>query len=81
MNERTEAEGALAAMTRAAEAARVRATRFGSRLAIWKDGAVVLVSPQTNGAEQGGADQPATAPELNPEGDSKPESESEGRFQ
>jgi hypothetical protein len=30
-------------------------------------------------AEQGGADQPATAPESKPEGDSKPQPESEGR--
>jgi len=32
-------------------------------------------------AEQGGAEQPATAPELKPEGDSKPQSESVGRSQ
>ena len=81
MNEPTEAEGALAAMTRAAETARVRATRFGSRLAIWKDGAVVFVTPQTTGAEQGGADQPATATESQSKGDSKSESESEMRSQ
>lgn len=79
MNELSEAEGALAAMTRAAEAARVRATRFGSSLAIWKDGAVVLVTPQTNGAEQGGADQPATAPKSKSEDDSTPKPESEAR--
>lgn len=79
MNELSEAEGALAAMTRAAEAARVRATRFGSRLAIWRDGEVVLVTPQTKGAEQGGTDQPATAPESKSEGDSKPDPESEPR--
>ena len=32
-------------------------------------------------SEQGGADQPATAPESKPEGDSKPQSKSEGRSQ
>ena len=32
-------------------------------------------------AQQGGADQPATAPESKPEGDQKPKPESEGRFQ
>jgi len=32
-------------------------------------------------AEQGGADQPATALEPKPEGDSEPQSESEGRSQ
>ena len=35
----------------------------------------------TERAEQGGADQPATAPESNPEDDEKPESESEARSQ
>ncbi len=51
MSELTETDAALAAMNRAAEAARIRAFRFGSRLALWKDGAVVLVEPRTNGAE------------------------------
>jgi hypothetical protein len=36
---------------------------------------------ERNEAEQGGADQPATAPESKPEGNSKPEPESEGRPQ
>ena len=63
MNNRTETEAALAALNRAADTARVRASRFGSRLALWKDGAVVLVDPLTNGAKQGGADQPATTAE------------------
>lgn len=70
MNEPTEAEGALAAMNRAAQTARVRANRFGSRVAIWRDGAVVFVSPQTNGAEQDSADQPATRSEFESEGSS-----------
>lgn len=69
MNEPSEAERALAAMTRAAEVARVRAIGFGSRLAYWRDGAVVLVMPRTIGAEQGGADYLVTAAELE-----KPES-------
>jgi hypothetical protein len=30
-------------------------------------------------AQQGGADQPATAPESKPEGDSEPQPDSEGR--
>ncbi len=61
MNSRTESENALAAMKRAAANARARALRFGSRLAVWRDGAVTLVDPGTSDAEQGGADQPATA--------------------
>lgn len=52
MNDFTDAEAALAAMKRAAENARVRASRFGSKLAYWKDGKVVLVDPGKNGAEQ-----------------------------
>jgi hypothetical protein len=36
---------------------------------------------KTNNSEQDGADQPATAPESKPEGDLKPQPESEGRFQ
>ena len=36
---------------------------------------------ETTKAEQDGADQPATAPESKPEGDSKPQPESEGRSQ
>lgn len=77
MNDLTESEGALAAMNRAAEAARIRATRFGSRLAIWKDGAVALITPQTNGAEQDSTDQPATRPELKSEGSDKPQPDGE----
>lgn len=72
MNDLTETEAALAAMKRAAESARVRASRFGSRLAVWKDGAVVFVAPQSNGAEQGGADQPATAPESKSDSNENP---------
>ncbi|NJR42205.1 MAG: hypothetical protein HC767_05655 [Akkermansiaceae bacterium] len=67
MNKLTEAEGALAAMNRAAAAARLRASRFGSRLALWEDGAVVLISPLTNYAEQAGTGQPATSPQSKPE--------------
>lgn len=36
---------------------------------------------KTNNSEQDGADQPATAPESKPEGDLKPQPESEGRSQ
>lgn len=36
---------------------------------------------ERDAAEQGGADQPATAPESKPEGNSKPKSEAEGRSQ
>ena len=81
MNDQTETEAALAAMNRAAETARVRASRFGSRLALWEDGAVVLVDPLTYGAEQGGADQPATAPESKSDDNSNPQPESEVRPQ
>jgi len=79
MNDRTETEAALAAMNRAAEAARVRASRFSSPLALWRHGSVVLVDPQTIGAEQGGADQPATRSESGRESEEKPKSESEER--
>ena len=37
--------------------------------------------PYHRNSEQGGADQPATAPESKPEGDSKPQREAEGRSQ
>ena len=50
MKVKTESEHALAAMIRAAEIARVRAARFGSKLAIWKDGAVVLIDPNSEQA-------------------------------
>jgi len=72
MSSQTETEAALAAMNRAAETARVRASRFGSRLAFWKDGEVVLVDPIANGAEQGGADQPATVPNPKSERNDRP---------
>jgi hypothetical protein len=73
MREHTETESALAAMSRAAVTARARASLFGSKLVLWRDGSVVLVDPQKNGAEQG-ADQPATAPES--AGNEKPQPES-----
>ncbi len=79
MNELTEAEGALAAMNRAAAAARLRALRFGSRLALWRDGAVVLISPLAIDAEQDGAGQPATRPDSKSEGSDKHQSEAAGR--
>lgn len=81
MNPQTEADGALAAMGRAATRARMRATRFGSRLAVWRDGAVVLLDPRRTGAEQGGADQPATDGEAKSEGGEKAEPESDRRSQ
>lgn len=77
MNEQTESEVALAAMNRASEQARVRAARYGSRLAVWKDGLVAFLDPETTDAEQGGTDHPATAPqsESNDKANTKPESE------
>jgi|GEM_PF-3271108 len=79
MREDTETESALAAMNRAAVTARERALRFGSQLVLWRGGSVVLVDPRTNGAEQGGADQPATAHEPNMEGAQNPKPESRRR--
>jgi hypothetical protein len=79
MNELTEFEGALAAMKRASAFARLRASRFGSHLAVWRDGAVALISPLTMDAEQVGTGQPATRPELKSEGGDKPQPEAEGR--
>ncbi len=81
MREHTETENALAAMSRAAVTARERASLFGSKLVLWRDGSVVLVDPQQNGAEQGGAEQPATAPESKSEGNKKPQAESSPRSQ
>lgn len=52
MTDKKESERALAAMIRAAERARARARRFGSTVAIWKDGAVALVDPSTIGADE-----------------------------
>jgi hypothetical protein len=73
MREHTETEGALAAMSRAAVTARARASLFGSKLVLWRDGSVVLVDPRKNSAEQGGTDLPATAPESKPGGNQKPQ--------
>lgn len=81
MNPQTETENALAAMDRAATNARTRASRFGSRLAVWRDGGVVLLDPRRTWAEQGGADQPATAMEAKSEGEEKAEPESDRRSQ
>jgi len=81
MNPHTETESALAAMDRAAAKARTRATRFGSRLAVWRDGAVAFLDPRRTWAEQDGADQPATAVESGPEGEEKADPKSEGRSQ
>ena len=47
MKTRTETEQAMAAMKRAAESARVKASRFGTKLAVWKDGAVAYIEPDT----------------------------------
>ena len=49
-----------------------------------KDGSVAAIQwicAEPDKAEQGGADQPATAPESKSEGNSKPQPESEGRSQ
>ena len=67
MKEQTETAAALAAMIRAAEAARVRAGRFGSRLARWNDGAVELVDPTTKAAEQAVESNPEHAVTLHAE--------------
>ena len=50
MNIETETERAMSAMKRAAEAARIRASRFGSKLAVWRNGAVILVDPDAEQA-------------------------------
>jgi len=81
MSRQTETESALAAMDRAATRARTRASLFGSRLAVWRDGAVVLLDPRRTGAEQGGADQPTTDVEAKSEGDEKAEAETDRRSQ
>ena len=79
MNELTEAEGALEAMKSAAAVARLRASRFGSNLAVWRDGAVALISPLAMDAEEAGAGQPATRPESKAKDSNKPQPEEEGR--
>lgn len=80
MNELTEAEGALEAMKIAAAVARLRATRFGSNLAVWRDGAVVLISPLAmETEEQDGTGQPTTRTKSNFVDSDKPQSEQEGR--
>ena len=81
MNPNTETESALAAMDRAAAKARTRASRFGSRLAVWRDGAVALLDPQRTWAEQGGADQPVTAVDSKVEGKEGVKTEPDGRPQ
>ena len=50
MKTRTETEQAMAAMKRAAESARVKASRFGTKLAVWKDGAVAYIEPDAEQA-------------------------------
>ena len=81
MNELTEAEGALEAMKSAAAVARLRASRFGSNLAVWRDGAVALISPLAIDEEATGAGQAATRPESKSEGRDKPQLDSEGSSQ
>ena len=60
MNQQTARDSALAAMRHAAEKARERASRFGSRLAVWRNGAVMLLDPRRTKAEQDADGQPAT---------------------
>jgi hypothetical protein len=81
MRELTETERALAAMNRAAATARKRASRFGSKLVMWRNGSVVLVDPRANGAEQDGAEQTATAVDSKAKGQERFRPESEGRSQ
>jgi len=64
MNQLTDSNGALAAMRHAAEKARERASRFGSRLAVWRNGTVILLDPRRTKVEQDAAGQPATRPLL-----------------
>ena len=52
-----------------------------ARAALSAPGESVIEADNSNTAEQGGAGQPAPAPESKPEGDSKPQLESEGRSQ
>lgn len=61
MNQKSESEMALDAMKRAAETARQRAARFHSRLAIWRDGKVVLIDPNEWKAGQDGAVNPSAS--------------------
>lgn len=61
MKDQTETERALSAMNRAASSARERASRFGSRLVLWRDGAVVLAEPEKIEAEEGACTQPSVA--------------------
>lgn len=68
MSDQIATESALAAMRRAADTARIRASRFGSRLALWRDGAVVLVEPTVNGQQQEDAGQRTTG-EISEAGD------------
>ncbi|MFK5924360.1 MAG: hypothetical protein QM496_19465 [Verrucomicrobiota bacterium] len=56
MNEQAEAEVALAAMNRASEMARVRAARYGSKLAVWKNGSVEFTYPEITNAGQNAAE-------------------------
>jgi hypothetical protein len=56
MNQQTDRDSALAAMRHAAEKARERALRYGSRLAVWRNGAVMLLDPRRTKAESGPRD-------------------------
>ncbi|WP_411846742.1 hypothetical protein AAFN60_04050 [Roseibacillus persicicus] len=58
MKTRTETEQAMAAIKRAAKLARIRASRFGTKLAVWKDGSVIFIEPK---ADQGVAAEPDRA--------------------
>jgi hypothetical protein len=53
----------------------------GGHMGLWAGEIGRLTKIQKRSTEQDGADQPATAPESKPDGDSKPQSESEGRSQ
>ena len=52
---------ALKGMHRAAAVARERAARFGLQIPVWRDGAIVFVSPNLN-AQQGGVANSSSAP-------------------
>ncbi len=67
----------------------IEVDRFSWSMGPWRIGRIfgdndclkIVLNRNITNREQGGADQPATAPELKPEGNSKPKPKSEGRSQ
>ena len=60
MSQLTDSNGALVAMKVAAEKARERAARFGSKLAVWRNGSVTLIDPKETKVERGAVEKTAT---------------------